>query len=98
MKRLLASLLLLIFISAQLFAWGFKVHHIVGDIARNHLTERRSGFHSHPRRDKIAETTRGLKSTPAEIASLRLQRMQYSPTGTPPSPRNYKVVFAWSSA
>jgi hypothetical protein len=38
MKKLAASLVLLIFTSTQLFAWGPKGHQIIGDIARNHLT------------------------------------------------------------
>lgn len=38
MKKLVALLLLLVLPSTQSFAWGFKGHQIVGDIARNHLT------------------------------------------------------------
>lgn len=38
MKKIIAVLLLLILPSTQSFAWGFKGHRIVGDIARNHLT------------------------------------------------------------
>jgi hypothetical protein len=39
MKKLTALFALLIFSSAQLLAWGPKGHQIVGDIARNHLTD-----------------------------------------------------------
>jgi len=38
MKRLVALLLLVALPSTQSFAWGYKGHRIVGDIARNHLT------------------------------------------------------------
>lgn len=38
-RKLTASLLLLIFPFAQVFAWGHKGHEIVGDIARAHLTD-----------------------------------------------------------
>src|SRR5215472_2614833 len=38
MKKLIALLLLVVFPSTQSFAWGYKGHRIVGDIARNHLT------------------------------------------------------------
>ncbi|HEY6350093.1 MAG TPA: S1/P1 nuclease [Candidatus Angelobacter sp.] len=38
MKRIVALLLLLVLPSAQSFAWGYKGHQIVADIARNHLT------------------------------------------------------------
>ena len=39
MKRIIACFLLLFFPSTQSFAWGFKGHRIVADIARNHLSE-----------------------------------------------------------
>lgn len=38
MKKLVTLLLLVILPSAQSFAWGFKGHQIVADIARNHLS------------------------------------------------------------
>ena len=38
MKRILALFLLVVFPSSQSFAWGYKGHQIVGDIARNHLS------------------------------------------------------------
>ena len=38
MKKLVALLLLVVLPSTQLFAWGFKGHQIVADIARNHLS------------------------------------------------------------
>lgn len=38
MKKLVALLLLMVLPSTQSFAWGFKGHQIVADIARNHLS------------------------------------------------------------
>jgi hypothetical protein len=38
MRKLLAVFLLVVFPCTQSFAWGFKGHQIVGDIARHHLT------------------------------------------------------------
>lgn len=38
MRKLVALLLLAVLPSSQSFAWGFKGHRIIGDIARNHLT------------------------------------------------------------
>jgi nuclease S1 len=37
MKRIFLSTCLLVFTSTLLFAWGFKGHQVIGDIARNHL-------------------------------------------------------------
>lgn len=37
MKKFIALLLLAVFPCSQSFAWGFKGHRIVGDIARDHL-------------------------------------------------------------
>ena len=39
MKRIIACFLLLFFPSTQSFAWGFKGHRIVADIAHNHLSQ-----------------------------------------------------------
>lgn len=38
MRKLVALLLLLVLPSTQSFAWGYKGHQIVADIARNHLS------------------------------------------------------------
>ncbi|HEY6248515.1 MAG TPA: S1/P1 nuclease [Candidatus Angelobacter sp.] len=38
MKKIVALLLLLVLPSTQSFAWGYKGHRIVADIARHHLT------------------------------------------------------------
>jgi hypothetical protein len=40
MKKQIAALTLLVFLSTQLFAWGPKGHKVVGAIAQAHLTER----------------------------------------------------------
>jgi len=37
-RKLTALLLLLTFLPSQLFAWGFKGHRVVADIAGNHLS------------------------------------------------------------